>query len=163
MTPDFSATTIQAAQANTLAAIKIQVTDLNKVLKDNYLTGFNNWAQTVIAGRPANGDPPKPPNAFVVGYFTDPTTGPGSGGFYGDTPYQWAYPATGTAPVCAMPPLPTVVPPPPPLPEPENIRNVPLGDTTPVGMTVTAPDGVKWQKHASPTPFGIAYYYTRVA
>jgi hypothetical protein len=95
-----------------------------------------------------------------VGYFDDPTSGPGSKSPYGDTVVQWAYPAFGTAPVCAQPAIPDVPPPfvAPVPPEPENILNVPAGDTIPVGQTIDAPDGTRWQKHASPTPFGMAYY-----
>jgi len=51
---------------------------------------------------------------------------------------------------------------PPVLPEPANIRNVPGGDTMPVGYQLLAPDGGKWQKQASPTPFGMAYYYAKL-
>src|SRR5947208_9634234 len=101
--PDFAATTLQAAQANTLAAIKGQVANLNDQLKSSYLTGFNNWALNVTAGRAPNTDPPKPPNAYVVGYFNDPTSGPGSLGPYGDKIVQWAYPAVGKEPACEMP------------------------------------------------------------
>lgn len=106
-TPDYSATTLEAAQANTLAAIKGQVANLNDQLKGVYLTGFNNWAISVTAGRAPNTDPPKPPSSYVVGYFTDPTSGPGVPPY--GVPVQWAYPAVGTQPVCEMPPVPGVV------------------------------------------------------
>jgi hypothetical protein len=33
----------------------------------------------------------------------------------------------------------------------------------PVGYIATAPDGTRWQKQASPTPFGVAYFYARVS
>jgi hypothetical protein len=58
-----------------------------------------------------------------------------------------------------MPAIPEFPPPytPPVLPEPGNIRNVPAGDTMPVGCMLTAPDGSPWQKQVSPTPFGGAY------
>jgi hypothetical protein len=154
-TPDFSMTTLEAAMANTLAAVKIQVDQFNAQLKDTYLTAFNNWALNVTAGRSDNTNPPQPPNGFVVDYFTDPT----------NSKAQWAYPATGTTPVCAVPQIPPASKPytPPVLPEPDYIRNVPVGDTMPVGFILQSPDGAKWQKQSSHTPFGIAYFYARVA
>jgi hypothetical protein len=160
----FSMTTLEAAQANTLAAVQVQVEHLNDALKANYLTTFNNWAQSVLAGRSDNGNPPHPPLAFAVGYFNDPTTGPGSLGPYGNKTVQWAYPATGDVPVCPMPAVPSIPAPPPPLPERDDIKNVPLGDTLPVGFKMADPaTGHVYQKQASPTPFGIAYFYARVA
>jgi hypothetical protein len=154
-TPDFSMTTLEAAMANTLAAVKVQVDAFNAQLKDGYMTGFSNWSQSVVAGRNDLSNPPQPPNGYVVGYFTDPT----------NSKAQWAYPAVGTTPVCAVPPLPPYVKPytPPVLPEPANIRNVPPGDTMPVGYVAVAPDGARWQKQSNPTPWGMAYYYARVA
>ena len=153
--PDFSMTTLEAAMANTLAAVKSQVDALNEQLKSSYLNTFNNWALSVTAGRSDNTNPPQPPNAYVVGSFTDST----------NSQAQWAYPATGTTPVCAMPAIPPASKPytPPVLPEPDNIRNVPLGDNMPVGFVLLAPDGGKWQKQSSQTPFGTAYFYARVA
>ena len=162
-TLDESVVSLETAQANTLAAVQTQVANLNDNLKSNYLTAFNNWSISVLAGRSDNTNPPQPPKAYVVGYFTDPTTGPGSNGAYTKDPVQWAYPAVGSDPVCPMPPVPSVPKPPAPLPEREDIRNVPLGDTLPVGFKMTAPDGSVWQKQASPTPFGIAYFYVRVS
>ena len=154
-TPDFSQTTLEAAMANTLAAVKIQVDQFNDQLKSTYLASFDNWSISVVAGRSDNTNPPQPPNAYVVGYFTDPT----------NSKAQWAYPATGTAPVIAMPPIPPASKPyvPPALPQPDNIRNVPLGDTMPVGFILAAADGARWQKQSSVTPFGVAYFYSKVA
>ena len=163
---DFASTTLKAAQANTLASITLQVVDLNNTLTSNYLTAFNNWLENYTAGRISDkATAPQPPNGYVVGYFVDPTSGKGATGPYGEMPVEWAYPAMGTMPVCAVPPIPDIPQPfvPPVLPEPENIRNVPPGDSIPVGRTIDAPDGTKWQKHASPTPFGMAYYYAKVA
>lgn len=108
MTPDFSATTIQAAQANTLIAVSIQVSDFNKQLKDGYLSLFNDWSINVVAGRIPNTDPPKPPKAYVIGYFTDQTTGPDVDGAFRYN-VQWPYPMIGKDPVCAMPPIPVPV------------------------------------------------------
>ncbi len=77
---------MDAAQANTLAAVQQQVQDWNNVIKSNYLTAFDNWSQSVLAGRADNTNPPQPPKAYVVGHFTDPTSGPGSIGPYGEQP-----------------------------------------------------------------------------
>ena len=141
--------------ANTLAAVTIQVDQFNQQLKAGYLTTFNNWSISVMAGRIDNNDPPKPPNAYVVGYAIDST----------NSNARWAYPMTGTSPVCEIPPVPPVVRPyvPPVLPEPDTVRNVPVGDTLPVGFIVTGPDGSRWQKHSSHTLFGVAFYYARLA
>src|SRR5258708_11964058 len=136
-TPYFSLTSLDAAQANTLVAVQHQVANLNDGLKSNYLTAFGNWAQSVSAGRNndlKNPSPPDPPKAFVVGYFDDPTTGPGSIGPYAGKAVQWAYPSQTGDPVCAMPPIPSVPKPPAPMPERDDIKNVPLGDTLPVGF-----------------------------
>lgn len=154
-TPDFTETTLQTAMANTLAAVTAQVQQLNQQLKSAYLNQFAAWAADVQAGRSSNSNPAKPPLAYVVGFFTD-STNPRA---------QWAYPETGTDPVCDMPPVPQPAPPyvPPVLPEPDTVRNVPVGDTLPVGYVMTAPDGSRWQKHSSHTPFGIAYYYVRLS
>jgi hypothetical protein len=166
-TPDFSMTTLEAAQANTLAAVQVQVGRMNDALKSDYLTRFGNWSISVLAGRSDNSNPPKPPMAFVVGYFNDPTTGGGQDknpGPYGNIVVQWAYPAVSSTPVCGMPPVPSVPAPPSPLPERDDIKNVPLGDTLPVGFKMMDPaTGHVYQKQASPTPFGIAYFYARVA
>ena len=162
---NLSMTMLEVAQANTLAAVKDQVGRLNDVLKSNYLTAFGNWSQSVMAGRSDNSNPPKPPMGYVLGFFDDPTTGPGNPQSpYGDKVVQWAYPAAGTDPVCPLPPIPSIPPPPAALPERDDIRNVQLGDTLPVGFKVTdTTNGHVYQKQASPTPFGIAYFYARVA
>ena len=101
---EFTNSLLDAALANTLAAVQRQVQDWNENLKSNYLTAFDNWSQSVLAGRADNSNPPQPPKGYVVGHFTDPTTGPGRVGPYGETPIQWAYPAQGTDPVSS--PLP---------------------------------------------------------
>jgi hypothetical protein len=161
-----SLTTLEAAQANTLAAVQVQVAHLNDVLKTNYLTQFNDWANQVLASRSDNTNPPQPPKVYVVGYFNDPTTGGGGStpGPYANKVVQWAYPMQGTDPVCPMPAVPSIPAPQPPLPERDDIKNVPHGDTLPVGFKMTDPGtGHVYQKQASPTPFGIAYFYARVA
>ena len=76
----------------------------------------------------------------------------------------FAYPALGNKPVCEMPEIPADYSKPfvQALPEPDHIRNVPKGDTTPVGFIITSEDGAQWQKKRSVTPFGVAYFYERV-
>ncbi|MDE3165196.1 MAG: hypothetical protein KGN36_05270 [Acidobacteriota bacterium] len=153
-TLSISETSLEAAMANTAAAVTNQVSQLNQSLKTNYLAQFNAWAQDVMNGRSDPSTAPKPPLAYVVGSFTD-ATNPNA---------HWAYPEPGTQPVCDMPPVPQPAPAyvPPVLPEPDDVCNVPVGDVLPVGYVMTAPDGSRWQKHSSHTPFGIAFYYVRL-
>jgi hypothetical protein len=128
------------AEASTVAAM------LNANLTFNYKVGFQNWADAVIAGKIANTNPPQPPAAWAAVKASN----------------GWSYVIRGTDPVTTVPPIPSIPPPPPPLPEPANVRNVPAGDTMPVGYVLVVPDGSHWQKQASPTPFGMAYFYQRV-
>lgn len=139
--------------ANTLAAVKIQVEQFNQQLIGDYKTKFANWSISVTAGREA-GPAPQVPYGFMVGYFTDST----------NEKARWAFPQRGATPVMAALTPPPVPKPyvPPVLPEPENIRNVPVGDMMPVGWSFTLPDGSRWQKQSSHTPFGMAYFYAKV-
>ena len=153
-TPDFSDTTLEAAMANTLAGVTIQVNQFNDQLTSGYLTTFNNWSINVLAGRIENTNPPQPPNAYIVGYFTDST----------NSRAKWAYPVQGTAPVCAMPAIPSIPKPAQPIAQPgDTVQNVPPGDTLPLGFILTAPDGSRWQKQCSHSPFGTAYFYARLS
>lgn len=138
----------QTAMDATKAMVAQEVTLLNNNLQTQYLQGFNNWTQAVIRGQSPNTNPPQPPTGYA--------------GAVGDD--GWAYIVRTTNPVCAMPPIPAAPPvwQPPALPEPANVRNVPAGDAMPVGYVLTAPDGSRWQKQGSPTPFGVEYYYARV-
>src|SRR5260370_33110681 len=115
MRNDLAEKTLQAAMANSRAGVQSQVTAWNEALQTDYLTVFNNWATSVLAGPSDNNNPPKPPNAYVVGFFTDPT----------NPPAQWAYPVTGNVPARAMPPVPPAIKPytAPVLPEPANVLN----------------------------------------
>src|ERR1700688_3544377 len=99
---DYAQTTLFTAQQNTLASVRdVQVPNLNANLLGIFQTAFANWLANWNAGRVSDkSTAPTPPNAYTVGYFNDPTTGPGSMGPYGDTVVQWAYPALGTTPVC---------------------------------------------------------------
>src|SRR5260370_37824953 len=125
MSKYFAETTPQAAMANSRAGVQSQVTAWNEALQTDYLTVFNNWATSVLAGRSDNSNPPKPPNAYVVGFFTDPT----------NPLAQWAYPVTGNGPTRAMPPVSPAIKPEtaPILPEPGNVRNGPACGTSPGG------------------------------
>jgi hypothetical protein len=147
--------TLELAMANALAAVTVQVEDLNRQIKSVYLTGFNDWSTNVMAGKIENTNPPQPPYAYVVGFFTDPT----------NSEARWAYPQEGTEPVCPLPPVPSVPKPqaPPVLPEPPDVMKALPGDMLPAGTIITAPDGTRWQKHATNSPFGVHYYYLRVS
>jgi hypothetical protein len=162
----FIQTQLPAVQRVALAHIMDAVDNLNANLKTAYLQAFADWLINWNAGRVRDkSTAPPPPNAYVVGYFNDPTTGPGSLGPYANTVVQWAYPQVGTDPVCQQPPIPDQVQPQvhPVVTGNDQVQNVPDGDTMPVGFKVTAPDGSVWQKVASPTPFGTATYYARVS
>ena len=159
MSADINSTSLFTAMANVAAGVQSQVAQLNAALQADYLVSFNNWAERVIAAQAPDANPPQPPNGYVVGYFTDPRK----------SEAQWAYPVIGTVPVCAMPPLP-VPPQQAPVSQPStgepqigSKQNVPIGDTMPVGVQITDANGGVWQKMASATPFGTAYYYERVA
>lgn len=147
-------TSLQAAQANVLASVTAECTLLNSNLKTIYLGAFDSWSQSVKNGAAPNTNPPQPPPSYVVGYYDDPTA-PG---------VQWAYPAQSGPAVCVQPPIPAE--PPPAETQPVftgngSVMNVPPGDTLPVGSIVADAQGQRWQKTASPTPFGVAYYYAR--
>jgi hypothetical protein len=83
-------TTLEAAKANTLASSTFMVSHLNDELKNLYLSRFGSWTTEVLAGKHDNTNPPTPPGGYAV--VTSPD------GF--------AWPAPGTTPVCAMPPVP---------------------------------------------------------
>lgn len=149
LNPDPSMTTLAAAQENTRAGVAQQVAIMNNNLRIGYLNGFNNWTISLLAGRGDGSAPPAPPKAYVMEMGED----------------GWAYPARGSEPVCSMPPVPEAPKSytPPSMPEPEDVRSVGPEDPVPAGFIVTAADGAHWQKHASPTPFGMAYYYLKLA
>jgi len=138
---------LQQAQANYVAEAASVAATLNQNLADNYHVGFQNWAGQVLAGKIPNTDPPQPPPAYLAVKASN----------------GWSYVIRGGEPVCAVPAIPQLPPPAPPIPEPDNVRNVPAGDTMPVGYVVIAPDGSRWQKNGSPTPFGRAYFYLKLA
>jgi hypothetical protein len=82
MSTDIAATTLQT-----------QVSDWNEALQTDYLAVFNYWAQGMLAERAGASNLPKPPNAFVAGFFTDST----------NPLAPSAYPETGAEPGWAIP------------------------------------------------------------
>lgn len=158
---------LAAAQQNALSSVNHEIADLNAQAQDNFKTAWNNWLLNWNAGRVADkSTAPKPPAGYVLAFFNDPTTGPGAPapGPYGDMVIQWPYPALGTNPVVPQPPIPDV-----PAPQVSqnatgngSVQNVAAGDTLPVGSIVKSADGSSWEKMATPTPWGVAFYYQKV-
>jgi hypothetical protein len=136
--------------ATALANYVIQGANVSAVLNANlkavYLTGFQNWANEVAAGKVPNTDPPKPPVAYISAMASD----------------GWTYVIKGTDPVCPVPPIPPVSTVPSTWFKLDYVQNVPVGDTMPLGFVLTAPDGTKWQKQSSVTPFGVSFFYLRI-
>jgi hypothetical protein len=142
-------TTIEAARANTLASSTAMVARLNEQIEQRYHSSFESWRVMVLAGKIDNTNPPAPPVGFELATSEN--------GF--------AYPELGKSPVCAArTDIPEDVSKPlvQALPEPDHVRNVAKGDTMPVGSIVTDPEGRRWQKQSSVTPFGVAYFYARL-
>lgn len=142
-------TTLEAAKAFQLSTTEQDVKRMNAALKVTYDSLFDSWVTVVLAGKIDNTKPP----AVPVGY---------EGRMDGT---GFTYPERGTQPVCAartdIPEdhsKPQVLV----LPEPDHVRNVPKGDTMPVGYVAVDSEGHRWQKQASVTPFGVAYFYLRV-
>ena len=153
MTPDASSTTLAAAQANVLATAMKNIGIMNDALLADYMLKFDNWEISVNAGKIDNSNPPRPPASFTLGYAPD------------ETGVRWATWIQNGPPICDMPKLPEDRSKPAAPPNQQgsgDLMNVPPGDHFPVGFEVTAPDGQRWQKQASITPFGTAYYYARV-
>jgi hypothetical protein len=141
---------LENAIANTLASSTASAEYLNNELKLRYNQGFDSWKIMVLAGKIDNLNPPKPMNGYIVVKAES--------GF--------SYPEVGMAPVCeprtdipADYSKPQVLD----LPEPDHVRNVPKGDTMPVGLVATDSEGRRWQKQSSVTPFGKVFFYARVA
>ena len=148
--PDLWMFSLEAVRATMLASVNEQIKNLNSNLKIIYLNGFRVWASDVELGYRDASNPPEPPRAYVVG--TDDA--------------GWPAAVQGDQPVTPMPPLPK-----PPTPTPVEIPPsalsamlVPPGDTFPVGTVITAPDGSRWRKTESATPFGgLVRYYVKLA
>lgn len=144
------ATSLEAAIANTRRTSTEARDHLNSELTKRYNSQFDSWKVMVEAGKIDNLNPPKPPKGFALV----------------ETEHGFVYPEPSNTPVCPertdipadnSKPIVQVIP------EPTHIRNVPKGDTLPVGFTFDAPDGSRWQKQSSVTPFGVAYFYFKVS
>ena len=92
MSTDTAETTLQAATANGRAG-QGQANVRDEALPMDYLAVFNYWAECVMAKRAGSSYLPKPPNAFVAGFFADSTNPPAPG----------AYPAESGEPGYGMP------------------------------------------------------------
>jgi hypothetical protein len=121
---------IAQALANCAASAATAASTLNSNLTQIYLTGFQNWAQQVLAGKIANTDPPQPPAGYAAVQASD----------------GWTYVIRGTDPVCAVPPVPSVptMPPAGVVAIGSRIANTNywaalLQDTAPNGYTTPAP------------------------
>ena len=73
-----------ATEAAKVAAV------LNNNLQSNYLTGFQNWSNLVLAGKIPNTNPPQPPISYIAAKASD----------------GWTYVIRGTDPVMSVPPIP---------------------------------------------------------
>ncbi len=85
-----------------------------KIWNDNaidiYHGAFDQWVSKKLNHPNLDAGPmPTPPMAYEVKIIDDPTSGPGSGGAYGDTTIQYAQPVIGTNPVCAPLPVPAII------------------------------------------------------
>ena len=155
----YAATNLHVAQQNVLSGVQQQIANLNQAALQDYSVVWQNFVQQVEAGQNPGTNPPQPPLTYVVGYFTDPT----------NSTILWAYPTLGTTPLTSQPPVPqapqNAVKLPPYTGEPivGSKINVPVGDTTPIGTTITDSGGGVWEKFASNTPFGTAQWYERIS
>ena len=147
---DSWATTLEAAIANTLASSTAMVEHLNSELKKRYDSSFESWKTTVLAGKIDNTNPPQPPAGYELVTGKDGFTYPELGTKLVAEP-RTDIPADYSKPFVLL------------LPEPEHVRNVPRNDTMPVGYVAIDAQGRRWQKQSSVTPFGVAYFYLRVA
>ena len=125
--------TTQNAINNAAIQARSLVANSNANALTVYMNAFNGWAQSVVAGKIDNTNPPQPPMAWVI--VTDPTTG-------------LANAVVGTTPVCPLPPIPPSHVQTQPTPPPNNIDigpNIPVSGLPSayfqVGPTDTWPIG----------------------
>jgi hypothetical protein len=83
---------IAQALANSAASAANAAATMNANLTQIYLTGFQNWANQVLAGKIPNTNPPQPPNGYLAVQASD----------------GWSYVILGTAPVTPMLPIPSI-------------------------------------------------------
>lgn len=159
--------TLAQAQSNTYFAISHLVDQMNASKTQDFLNAWARWKSDFISGTAGLETMPKVPKSYVIGYFTDPTTGGGEStpGQYANQRVQWPYPSQTGEPLLPQPPVPA---------KPAvvaatwfnalggSVVTAVAGDNTPVGVTITDSNGQKWIKKSSPTPFGTAYFYEKV-
>ena len=111
--------TLQNALNNSALAARNQASLYNATVLAVYMNKFNGWAQSVVAGKIDNTNPPQPPPAWITEVM--------------ESGYSCA--AIGTAPICPMPPIPAshvqVLPVPPP-------NNIDIGTCILIGTTPSA-------------------------
>ena len=156
----YDPTSRAAAIANVLNSSTEMMEHLNSELKRNYLSLFNDYCISFLAGRNDGSNPPQPPAGYKLG---DPDE-------YG---FQW--PQLGTSPVCPQPSMPAG-PPPATTPAPAAVQKIDALPTDPhkEGDQVTgaylvsvgnAPETVGsysalWTLRVFRLPFGTARYWS---
>jgi hypothetical protein len=98
--------TLANARNNSVISARNNASTLNASVLTIYMGKFNDWAQQVVAGKIDNTNPPQPPPAWATAI--DPATG-------------YSYVEIGTAPICAMPPIPGSHVQTQPVPPPHNL------------------------------------------
>jgi hypothetical protein len=152
-----ASTNVDVIVATSLRSVQAQIGPLNANLKTVYLNTWAPWLYGWQNGRITDkGTAPVPPGGYVVGYML-------AGGA------EWPYPMQGNVPVCAQPPIPTILKAQPPVdpnaPPPGDLGYKvnaidPAIDGWPVGVAgrATRADGSVWEKFAFHTPFGSGWY-----
>lgn len=163
-------TALSEAQQNNLDSVRRQVANLNTAITSNYLTAFSSWLTNWTAGRINDkSTAPTPPAAYIVGWFDDPTTGPGMVGPYGENILRWAYPSQDGSPVCDQPSIPAqaqaISMAPAPAYQVGDVMDCPVDDPWPVGHILTDPStGAQYTKMSHGNPFSptrVVYFYER--
>ncbi len=75
-----------------------------------YYGAFDQWVVKRLNHPKLDAGPmPVPPMAYELKLIADPTSGPGSGGAYGDVTIMYYQPVIGNTPVCPALPVPAII------------------------------------------------------
>ena len=96
---------LQNAINNSAIQAKTWAANFNATALTVYMNAFNGWAQSVVAGKIDNTNPPQPPMAWTTAVM--------------DNGYSAA--VVGTTPICPMPPIPASHVQLAPVPPPNNV------------------------------------------